>query len=601
MSPRVAPYSALLALIALISGSGAIAATASVELQAALDTAQADEEIPVIIEYFGSYRPPRYRKPVVADGEPNVQAIAAARAVRRHQIVARLQNAARADAAPILDFLAQNDARSVRLLWVASAIAARARREVIWTLLTRSDVAEVQLDHALYAPIATAAAGSVPEWNINAVRAPELWSRGFLGAGAVVALFDTGVDVNHPELFASYRGGTNSWKDPYGRHATPDDDSSGHGTQALGIVLGGSLGGTSIGVAPSAQWIAAKIFDDAGTASESAVHLAFQWALDPDGNPATDDAPDVVSNSWDIAGENSCDSRFQTDIDALRAADIAVVFAAGNYGPAPATSVGPANNVRVTSVGAIDINNHVPLFSSRGPSACDGSIYPKVVAPGVNIYTTDISLAGVAQYTLVDGTSFSAPHVAGVIALLRAAVPTASAAEVEAAIALTARDLGPPGPDQDYGYGLVDAVAAYELLSHPIDDDGDGYTSYPANVDCNDQDASVHPGAREIVRDHIDQDCNGYDQTIDVKYAVYAHDGSKLSLRVTSFMQANAQLQIVGTGPMTWREVRGDWIFNGPTTNGPQREITIRGLEGEVTVRPRPPARRPDSGQGTNP
>lgn len=592
MSRRLQTSGILVALAALAVCISTHAATASVDLQSVLDAAQPDDEIAVIVKYPGSYRPPRFRKPLIADADVNVGAFVAARKLRRQQILSRFQRAARADTAPILDAIEQGGARAVRMLWVADSIALRAKRELIWTLLARPDVIEVRLDRALYAPIATAAVAGPAEWNISDIRAPELWDRGYLGDGAVVALFDSGADANHPELIAGYRGGANSWKDPYGQHATPRDGASGHGTQVLGIVVGGSLGGTAIGVAPNAKWIAAKIFNDAGMASESAIHLAFQWALDPDANPATDDAPDVVTNSWDIAGENSCSSIFQPDIDALRAADIAVVYAAGNYGPVPASSVSPANNLRVTSVGAVDSNHQVAIFSSRGPSACDGSVFPKVVAPGVNILTTDLSLAGTAQYVHVEGTSFSAPHIAGVMALLRGAVPTASAAEIEAAVALTARDLGSPGPDSDYGYGLVDALAAYDLLSHPIDADGDGYTSYPANNDCDDHDATVHPGAHDVRRDGVDQDCNGYDQTIDVKYAVYAHDGSKLNLRVTTFLHANAQLEIVGTGPMTWRAARGDWIFNAPTTGGPQKLITIRGVEGEVTVKPRAPTRR---------
>jgi hypothetical protein len=127
------------------------------------------------------------------------------------------------------------------------------------------------------------------------------------------------------------------------------------------------------------------------------------------------------------------------------------------------------------------------------------------------------------------------------------------------------------------------------LLSHPVDDDRDGY---PISTDCNDHDASVHPHADEIGQDGIDQDCNGYDQTIDVKYAVYSHDGTKLKLRATSFLRVNAALQINGTGPLTWRAPRRDWIYDGAAPEGAPPLITIKGVEGEVIVRPRPPTRR---------
>lgn len=164
---------------------------------------------------------------------------------------------------------------------------------------------------------------------------------------------DTGVDINHPDLQSKWRGGTNSWYDPNGEHATPYD-AHGHGTQTMGIMVDGDAGGTSVGVAPVANWIAVKIFNDRGTASLSVIHQGFQWLLDPDHNPDTDDAPDVVNNSWGLDSVNGCSSEFQADIQALKASNIAVVFAAGNYGPYPSTSISPANNTISFAAGATD-------------------------------------------------------------------------------------------------------------------------------------------------------------------------------------------------------------------------------------------------------
>ena len=108
---------------------------------------------------------------------------------------------------------------------------------------------------------------------------------------------DTGVDYLHPDLAQRWRGGPNSWYDPNGEHATPYDHT-GHGTQVMGIMVGGDAGGASIGVAPGARWISVKIFNDAGYSSISIIHEGFQWLMDPDGNPDTNDAPDVINNSW---------------------------------------------------------------------------------------------------------------------------------------------------------------------------------------------------------------------------------------------------------------------------------------------------------------
>lgn len=572
------------------------AATASGELQLVLDAAGPADEIAVIVTYGNGYRPRSFRKLAFEQGGEDPETVRSYRLAKRREVIRQLRKSAVTQGAPIVAMAQQKGGTGLRDLWLTNSIALRGNRELIWQLLASPAVSHVRLDQVVAAPFPMASLMAPPEWNVTALRAPELWALGFLGDGAVVASLDSGVDSSHPELAATYRGGTNSWYDPYGQHATPYD-RLGHGTQAMGLIVGGEAGGTAIGVAPGARWIAAKIFDDSGVASESAIHLAFQWAIDPDGNPDTDDAPDVVTNSWDISAENACDSAFQADIDALRAADIAVVFAAGNFGPAPSSSVSPANNPRVVSVGSVDIDNAVSVFSSRGPSACDGSLFPKVVAPGDGLQTTDLSFGGMPLYVQVTGTSFSAPGVAGVVALLRGAAPTATAAEVEAALAATAQDLGTPGPDQDSGYGLVDAVAAYASVTRPVDDDGDGYS---ITHDCNDHDATVHPGAQEVRRDGIDQDCNGYDLTIKVEYAVYSHDGSRLALRVTSALRADAALEIVGVGPLTWRAARKDWIFGAGTGDAILRTLTIRGVEGEITASPRKPTpRRPAAGSGT--
>jgi subtilisin family serine protease len=234
----------------------------------------------------------------------------------------------------------------------------------------------------------------------------------------------------------------------------------------MGLLVGGATFGTATGMAPEASWIAAKIFDDNNQASISDIHLAFQWLLDPDGNPNTDDAPDVVNASWGLIGSRGiCEFEFAQDIEALRAADIAVVFAAGNEGPGLGSDVSPANNGSGLAVGSVDMNLDISLASSRGPSACTGGIFPSLSAPGVSIWTTDLSFGGWPFFAQVTGTSFAAPHVSGALALLRGAFPGAPVAELETALLASAADLGAPGADNEHGQGLVDVPAALQWMT----------------------------------------------------------------------------------------------------------------------------------------
>ncbi len=217
-----------------------------------------------------------------------------------------------------------------------------------------------------------------------------------------------------------------------------------------------------MGVAPGAQWIAVKMFDDQGASTATAIHLGYQWLLDPDNNPATADAPQVVNNSW-AYGAPGCNLEFEPDLQSLRAAGILPVFAAGNSGPSVNTSHSPANNPSAFAVGAANNNGLIYSLSSRGPTTCGGStdVFPDVVAPGVNINTTDLG----GYYTITSGTSISAPHVSGGLALLLSAYPNLTAAQQETALRSTAIDRGVAGPDNIYGYGRVDLLAAFQSLA----------------------------------------------------------------------------------------------------------------------------------------
>ena len=362
--------------------------------------------------------------------------------------------------------LQQGSVKSSASFWIFNGFAVTATRDVILELAARPEVLSIEPDRIIQAPTpptTTSPSSAAPETNVGVINAPAMWDLGFRGQGVVVASMDTGVDYTHPDLAPQWRGGGNSWYDPWGEHPTQPTDVSGHGTWTMGVMVGGDNGGTAIGVAPQASWIAAKIFNDGGTSTSSAIHQGFQWLLDPDGNPLTADAPHVVNNSWSF-NSPGCILDFEPDLQSLVAAGIAPVFAAGNFGPNGSTSASPANNPDAVAVGAVDNGDVVASSSSRGPTDCgtgSARAFPDLVAPGVSIRTSDLF----GLYFSPSGTSMSAPHVSGALALLLGARPGLTVEQQRVALSATALDLGPAGPDDTYGAGRIDVLAAYSSLA----------------------------------------------------------------------------------------------------------------------------------------
>jgi len=552
----------LAALLFFLTSAVVNAGDISAQLQSTLDTAGPREEIAVIIQLNDQIDRKQFRK--------------FKKKLRRLKLLKKLKAKAANDQASLKTYLKTTGGKKLRSLWIINGMAVKAKPSVIKKLAKRPEVKEVRLDAIVPLVSDTVSVTSTIEWNIGMVGADLLWNQGYQGQGIVIGSMDSGVDYRHNQLSGNWRGGTNSWFDPHGEHNLPYD-SDGHGTQTMGIMAGQNLNGTTIGVAPLAQWIAVKVFADNGDAFVSDIHEGFQWLLDPDGNPNTDDAPDIVNNSWGFPEtKDSCYTEFSPDIQMFQDLGIGMVFSAGNQGAGP-SSISPANNPGVFAVGAVDEAQYITSFSSQGPSACDqNTIYPAAVAPGYLVNTADITFGGLFPNATIlrTGTSFAAPHVTGVMALLLSSNPDLTPDDLETAIKNSSLDLGLTGADNVYGFGLINAADALTYLDPssppPVDQcsdgDNDNYFAEPScgtPVDCDDTNPTIFPGAPEVKYDGIDQNCNGYDLTINITKALYRKAKDKLIIYATSSLGSGAELRAsipgIGTKTLRWKAKKQRW------------------------------------------
>ncbi|NUT42373.1 MAG: S8 family serine peptidase [Thermoactinospora sp.] len=309
------------------------------------------------------------------------------------------------------------------------------------------------------------------EWNVDRIGAPRVWDElGDRGEGIVVASIDSGVQFDHPDLAANYRGRNpdgsyshdHNWFDP--AHVCPSAapcDNNGHGTHVMGTMAGAN----GIGVAPGVKWIAAKGCE-VNTCTDASLLAAGQWVLAPTdlngANPRPDLAPDIVNNSW---GGDGYDPWYAETVQAWIAAGIFPAFANGNEGPACRTSGSPGQYAISYSAGGFDVNNALYSRSSKGEGQ-DGEIKPNIAAPGVNVRSS-VPGGGHDSYT---GTSMASPHVAATVALIWSAAPRlqGDVAATRPLLDRTAVDVadtscgGTAADNNVWGEGRLDAYAAVQ-------------------------------------------------------------------------------------------------------------------------------------------
>ncbi len=302
-------------------------------------------------------------------------------------------------------------------------------REFIERLRGRPDVEHAQPNHVYRTLFTPNDPDFGQQWNLPAIHAPEAWDV-TLGAGVKVAVVDTGVDCGHPDLQgqcaaqANYVGGF--------------QDDNGHGTHVAGIIAARVNNDIGIaGVAPGARLIALKVLDQSGQGTTTTAAAAIVDAVRVYGAR-------VINLSF---GGPDFDAFLQESINQAHAGGALVVAAAGNSGSS--APIYPAAMDHVVAVAAVDPKLQRAGFSNYGN-------YVKLAAPGVDIWSTYRG----GQYDLGRGTSMAAPHVSAAAALVLSLRPNLCPDAVAALLFQTADDLGSPGWDPYYGYGLVNAYRA---------------------------------------------------------------------------------------------------------------------------------------------
>ncbi|MFW5917522.1 MAG: S8 family serine peptidase [Halorubrum sp.] len=341
---------------------------------------------------------------------------------------------------------------------------------------------------------------------LRLVDAPTAWERfDTRGAGATVAVIDTGVDPTHRDV------DVDGWAafDENGTLVSDDlddaNDPDGHGTHVAGTVAGGDPSGTHIGVAPEADLHALDTFAENDTATFAGVIAAMEHAT-------VESDADVLQMSL---GASGAFRGFIGPVRNARATGAVVVVATGNEGEN--TSSGPGNVYDALAVGAVDDEREVAAFSSGQPinaTAAFGTypeewpqhyVVPDVTAPGVGVVSAE---AGTRDgYVRRQGTSMAAPHAAGVAALAVAATDgrVDDSAVQDALVDTADHPADATAPDDRYGHGVVDAPAAVgaaveaappepETTDDPEDDDGSDGDRDSDESDARDETDGRTPG-----------------------------------------------------------------------------------------------------------
>lgn len=329
--------------------------------------------------------------------------------------------------------LARGGARVTRELSNVNGVAVsgrQARATALWNQMTtgsgpsrklRPEITGIWLDR----PVRLNLDVSVPQ-----VGAPTAWMSGYDGTGATVAVLDSGIDDTHPDLAGKVIAKQNF---------TPERtiaDMHGHGTHVASIVAGSGAAsnGQYRGVAPGATLLSGKVCIATGDCDTSSVIAGLQWAGQHEA--------DVVNLSLGGSDTPGLDPLEEAVNNLTAEHGTLVVAASGNSGPADYSVGSPGTADAALTVGAVDRDDNLADFSSRGPRVDDHAIKPDLTAPGVAVRAARSSTGSMGtpgeQYVSASGTSMAAPHVSGAAAILAQRHPGWRADRLKAALMASA-------------------------------------------------------------------------------------------------------------------------------------------------------------------
>lgn len=337
---------------------------------------------------------------------------------------------------PDADLVRQHGGEVRRQFTIIRAISARLSPEAVEKLRTDPKVAYVEPDS-----IAFAVGEQIP-WGVTKINAPQVWQAPYnnRGTGVKVAVLDTGIQYNHPDLKANIKGGVDYTRWDGSTLYLFWTDKNGHGTHVAGTIAAVDNDIGVVGVAPEAWLYAVKVLNNQGWGYYSDIIQGVEWAKN--------NGMQIITMS--LGGTSDSQALHDAIIAAKRNAGIIVVAAAGNSGdgnPATDNILYPARYDEVISVGATDQNDNVATWSSDGEEL-------DVSAPGVGILSTYKG----SIYATGSGTSMATPHTTGTIALMLKAGIQPN--DIQTKLQNTAVDIRDSGFDVFSGYGRIDAMGA---------------------------------------------------------------------------------------------------------------------------------------------